>query len=144
MVLWDGYCVVHEIFDAQEIVKLKARHQNALVIAHPECTEQVLDLADHIGSTSSLLNFVKSSSLKEFIVVTEAGIIHQMKKACPEKIFHPAPATNGCSCNECPFMKKNTLEKLYRCLRDEVPEIILDREVCEKALVPLERMLALS
>lgn len=144
MLLWEGSCIVHETFDAKRIVSLKVQHPDALVIAHPECPEGILALADHIGSTSSLLNFVKTSSESEFIVVTESGIIHQMKLACPEKIFHPAPSDDGCSCNECPFMRLNTMEKLYRCLHDEAPEITLDPDLIRQATIPLERMLALS
>ncbi len=144
LVLWDGSCIVHEQFDHKKIVRLKARHPEAKVIAHPECPEAILNEADHIGSTSSLLNYVKSSSDSSFIVVTESGIIHQMQKACPDKTFHPAPPDNGCSCNECPFMKLNTMEKLYRCLRDEAPEMDVAPEIIKRALVPLERMLELS
>ena len=144
MVLWDGACIVHETFDLKRIVKLKARHPNALVIAHPECPEAILDIADHIGSTTSLLRFVESSPANEFIVVTESGILHQMKKSCPEKQFHPAPSDAGCSCNECPFMRLNTMEKLYRCLRDETPEVHITAQIQAQALVPLERMLELS
>jgi quinolinate synthase len=144
MVLWQGSCIVHEVFDAKQIVKLKARHPAAKVIAHPECPEGVLNLADHIGSTSSLLNFVKAGPDNEYIVVTEAGIIHQMKKACPEKTFVPAPTDAGCACNECPFMKMNSLEKLYHCLRDETPEVTVPEVVRIQALKPLKRMLELS
>ena len=144
LVLWDGSCIVHEQFDHKKIVRLKARHPEAEVIAHPECPESILNEADHIGSTSSLLNYVKKSDAKSFIVVTESGIIHQMEKACPEKTFHPAPPENGCSCNECPFMKLNTMEKLYRCLRDETPEMNVPAEIIERALIPLKRMLELS
>lgn len=144
MVLWPGSCIVHETFDAKQIVKLKARHPTAQVIAHPECPENILQMADHIGSTTSLLNFVKSSGKGEFIVVTESGIIHQMKRACPEKMFYPAPTDKGCSCNECPFMRLNTLEKLYLALLNEQPEITVAEAVRIKALVPLQRMLELS
>jgi len=144
MVLWPGSCIVHETFDAKQIVKLKARSPEAAIIAHPECPAAVLDFADHLGSTSSLLNFVKSADLNEFIVVTEPGIIHQMQKACPEKTFHPAPGTNGCSCNECPYMRLNTMEKLYRCMLTETPSISLSKELIEKARIPIERMLELS
>lgn len=144
MVLWDGACIVHETFDAKKITQLKARHPNAPVIAHPECPESVLDLADHIGSTSSLLAFTKSSPAREFIVVTESGILHQMKKASPDKTFHAAPNDNSCNCAECPFMRLNTLEKIYRCLLEETPEIQVPEEIRLKALIPLERMLAIS
>lgn len=145
MVLWEGSCIVHELFDSKKIVQLKARHPEALVIAHPECPEAVLDIADHIGSTSSLIKFSKESPAQEFIVVTESGILHQMEKESPEKIFHPAPNSDeSCNCAECPFMKLNTMEKIYRCLRDEQPEILVPEDVREKALIPLERMLSIS
>ncbi len=144
MVLWEGSCIVHETFDAKKIVELKARHPGALVIAHPECRESVLDLADHIGSTASLLKFTNDSPAKEFIVVTEAGIIHQMTKANPQKTFHAAPNSEVCSCAECPFMRLNTMEKIRRSLIDEAPEVHIPEEIRRRALVPLERMLALS
>lgn len=144
MLLWDGTCIVHVTFDEKKIVQLKVRHKNAKVIAHPECPETILRHADHIGSTSSLLEFAKNSPATEFIVVTESGIIHQMQKAAPNKTFIPAPTDDGCSCNECPFMKLNTLEKLFRCLRDETPEIVVPEEIRLKALVPLQRMLEIS
>ena len=144
MVLWQGSCIVHETFDEQRIVKLQAFHPEALLIAHPECPESILKYAEHIGSTSSLLNFVQTNEASEFIVATEAGIIHQMEKACPEKTFYPAPPTSGCSCNECPFMKKNTLEKIRDCLKNENPEILIDDKLMKRALSPLERMLELS
>ena len=144
MVIWQGSCVVHETFNAKKLIQLKARNPEAEVIAHPECPEAILDLAEHIGSTSSLLNYVKSSESQSFIVATEPGIIHQMQKACPEKSFLMAPPEEGCSCNECPFMRLNTLEKLHNCLAEETPEIFVDPEISAKALVPLERMLELS
>lgn len=144
LVLWEGSCVVHETFDAKQITRLKARHPEALVIAHPECPENVLDLADHIGSTAALLRFTKESPAKEFIVVTEAGILHQMERACPEKVFIAAPNGETCSCAECPFMRRNTLEKVYQALRDERPEVDVAPEIRERALVPLRRMLELS
>ena len=144
MLLWDGSCIVHETFDHKQIVKFKVRNPEAEVIAHPECPEVILSEASHVGSTSSLLKYVQTSDSQEFVVVTEPGIIHQMKKACPEKSFIPAPTTNGCSCNECPFMRLNTLEKIYTSLRDETPTIELDQAICKEALIPLERMLELS
>ena len=144
LVLWEGSCIVHETFDVRQLTKLKARHPNAKIIAHPECPEPVLDMADFIGSTTGLLNFTKSSPEREFIIVTESGIIHQMKKACPEKEFYPVPTDDGCSCHECPFMKLNTLEKLYACLRDETPEVNVPEEIRKRALIPLQRMLTLS
>ncbi|MBI2604541.1 MAG: quinolinate synthase NadA [Deltaproteobacteria bacterium] len=149
MALWQGSCIVHETFSEKKIVQLKTRYPDALVIAHPECEEPILKLADHIGSTSSLLKFTQQNPARQFIVVTEAGIIHQMKKASPGKEFFAGPPDDGaetaaCGCNECPHMKRNTLEKLRDCLRDETPEIVLGEPLRIKALVPIERMLALS
>lgn len=145
MVLWPGSCEVHESFDAKNIVRMKARHPDALVIAHPECPEAVLSLAEHIGSTSSLLEYAKNSTAREFIVVTESGIIHQMKKACPEKLFHAAAnSSETCNCAECPYMRLNTLEKIYLALKNETPEITVDEEIRLAALRPLNRMLELS
>jgi len=144
MVLWNGACIVHETFDAKKVVEMKARHPNALVIAHPECRESVLDFADHIGSTASLLKFSKDSPATEFIVVTEAGIIHQMEKASPNKKFYPMPNSEVCSCAECPYMRLNTMEKVYRCLRDETPEVHVAEDIRARALIPLQRMLDLS
>src|SRR5690606_13724578 len=122
MVLWNGACIVHETFDLKQIVKMRIRYPNAKTIAHPECPESILELADHIGSTSSLLEYTTRKEDNEFIVATESGIIHQMKKSCPDKIFHPASTDSGCLCNECPYMRLNSIEKLYLCLRDETPE----------------------
>ncbi len=144
MLLWEGACIVHETFDAKAIVKLKARHPNALVLAHPECPEPVLDLADHIGSTSSLIAFATEDSGQEYIVVTESGIIHQMQKNCPEKTFHAAPNNENCSCAECPFMRLNTLEKIYNCLLKETPTVEVPEDIRLRAVRPLERMLALG
>jgi quinolinate synthase len=144
MILWQGTCIVHEQFTDKKIQQLKFQNPNALLIAHPECEEPVLELADFIGSTSKLLNFVKESPAKEFIVATEAGIIHQMSKACPEKIFIPAPPDSNCACNECPHMKKNTLEKLYLCMKNKKPEITLSADLIQKAYLPIKRMLDLS
>jgi quinolinate synthase len=144
MRLWPGSCSVHVIFSEKQIVQLKVAHPDALVLAHPECEERVLRLADHIGSTTSILEYAKTSPARAFIVVTESGIIHQMKKACPDKSFIPAPAETGCACNECPFMRLNTLEKVYLCMRDRQPAIALAEDVRLKALVPLERMLEMS
>ena len=123
---------------------LKENHPNAKFIAHPECEESVLNIADHIGSTTGLLNYTTKSSEKEFIVATETGIIYQMQKSSPEKTFIPAPPDNSCACNDCPHMKLNTLEKLYYCLRDEKPEITLDKDLIEKAVKPILRMLEIS
>lgn len=145
MLLWDGTCMVHEQFVQSKIEKFKKENPDALIIAHPECEEKVLDISDFIGSTSQLLRFVKESSNKKFIVATETGIIHQMKKACPDKIFIPAPPEDStCACNECPHMKKNTLEKLYQCMVNLEPEITLPDDLIEKAYIPIKRMLDLS
>jgi quinolinate synthase len=144
MVLWDGACMVHEIFSLEKITKMKERNPEALVIAHPECEGPVLEVADYIGSTTGLLNFTKSSSANSFIVATEAGILHQMILANPTKQFIPAPPNNNCACNDCPHMKLNTLEKLYNCLKYESPEVTLDRNLIEAARLPIVRMLDLS
>ena len=144
MVLWPGSCSVHVTFSERRLIRLKAEHPDALVLAHPECEEPVLRLADHIGSTTSILNYAVKSPARSFIVATEAGIIHQMKKAAPEKTFIPAPPESGCSCNECPFMRLNTLEKVYRCMRDRQPEITMAEDLRLKCLVPLQRMLEMS
>ena len=144
MVLWDGTCMVHEIFSLEKITKLKAKHPNAKFIAHPECEPNVLALADFIGSTTALLNYTIKSTDIEFIVGTETGILHQMVKSSPEKTFIPAPPNNACACNDCPHMKLNTLEKLYICLKYEVPELILPEDIRVKALLPIQRMLEIS
>ena len=145
MLLWDGSCMVHEQFVQNKIENLKKENPDALIIAHPECEEKVLDISDFIGSTSQLLRFVKESPNKKFIVATETGIIHQMQKACPDKIFIPAPPEDStCACNECPHMKKNTLEKLYQCMVNLEPEITLPDDLIEKAYIPIKRMLDLS
>lgn len=144
MVLWDGSCMVHEIFSLEKITKLKNQYPNAKMIAHPECEAAVLELADFIGSTSALLSYAKKSDSKEFIVATEAGILHQMNKECPDKVFIAAPPDNSCACNDCPHMKLNTLEKLYNCLKYEQPEITLPADLIEKAKKPIIRMLELS
>lgn len=144
MVLWNGSCIVHETFSEKKIVQLHTLHPNAEVVAHPECPENILSLADHIGSTTSLLKYVTNSPKSEFIVVTEMGILHQMRKANPSKTFYSGPADEPCSCSQCPFMRLNTMEKLYLCLRDESPEIEVPQETARLALKPLERMLELS
>ncbi len=144
MVLWPGSCEVHEIFSEKKIVQLKLRHPGAKIVAHPECEESVLQHADHIGSTSSILKFVLEDPGRTFIIATEPGIIHQMIKRAPEKEFIPAPPDSNCACNECPYMKKNTIEKLYLCLRDGRPAVTLDEEIRKRALVPIQRMLELS
>ncbi len=144
MVLWQGSCIVHETFSDRKITKLKFENPDALLIAHPECEESVLSKADFIGSTSGLLKFVTESKKNKFIVATEPGIIHQMLLKNPAKIFIPAPPESNCNCNECPYMKLNTLEKLYLCMRDRTPEITIENEIMKKALKPLERMLEMS
>lgn len=144
LILWQGACMVHEIFSEKKIHQLKVQHPDALVIAHPECEPPVLKLADHIGATSSLLKFTQTSPAQKFIVVTEAGIIHQMQKASPEKQFIPGPPTTNCACNECPYMKLNTLEKLRDCMANESPAIELPETLRQRALLPLERMLQIS
>ena len=144
MVLWNGACMVHEIFSAEKITKLKVRHPNAKVIAHPECEEHVLRLADFIGSTSALLKYSEQSEANEFIVVTESGILHQMQKNSPHKTFIPAPPTNTCACNDCPYMKLNTLEKLYLCMKYETPEIIMSEALLTAARKPIQKMLEIS
>ena len=144
MVLWDGTCIVHEMFSEKKLVQLKARHPGAKVLAHPECEEAVLRHADFIGSTSALIKEAARRPESEFIIATEAGILHAMEKACPDKTFIPAPPTNQCACNECPHMKKNTLEKLYLCMRDRRPELVMDAELIEKARRPIERMLEMT
>lgn len=144
MVLWNGACMVHEIFSQQRIVKLKERHPEAKFIAHPECEDSILEMADYIGSTTGLLKYTINSPAKEFIVATESGIIHQMEKANPDKVFIPAPPNNSCACNDCPYMKRNTLEKLYLCLKNELPEVTLPMDIIEKARVPIQRMLHIS
>jgi quinolinate synthase len=136
--------MVHEIFSLKEIIRLKARHPQAKIIAHPECEEEVLAMADFIGSTSALLQFVKNDAANTFIVVTESGILHQMQKEAPEKTLIPAPPDNQCACNDCPHMKLNTLEKLFLCLRDEKPEIHLDENIRLKAEKSILRMLEIS
>jgi quinolinate synthase len=142
--LWPGTCMVHEMFSARALVQLKFRHPEALVLAHPECTEAVLALAGYVGSTSALLDFAKKSAATEFIVATEGGILHQMRKACPQKVWIPAPGENGCACHTCPHMKLNTLEKLFVCLRDQKPEVLVDEQLRLRAFGPLLRMLEMS
>lgn len=144
LVLWNGACMVHEIFSREKITKLKERHPNAKFIAHPECEEAVLQMADYIGSTTGLLKYSINSDAQEFIVATESGIIHQMEKANPTKTFIPAPPNNSCACNECPYMKRNTLEKLYLCLKNGSPEVTVAADIIVQARKPIERMLEIS
>lgn len=146
MVLWDGACHVHEKFSVEKIAELKKEHPQAKVLVHPECKRPVVLLADKVGSTAALLAYAKESDATEFIVATESGILHQMQKDCPEKTFIPAPPDDAstCGCNDCSYMKLNTLEKLYRCLLDEIPEITVDPVIADAARKPIERMLELS
>lgn len=144
MVLWDGACMVHEIFSLEKITKLKIRHPKAKLIAHPECEEPILRIADFIGSTTALLKYSQQDVSQEFIVATEAGILHQMQLASRGKTFIPAPPNNSCACNDCPHMKLNTLEKLYLCMKYEEPELIMDPTFREQARKPIERMLEIS
>lgn len=144
LVLWNGACMVHEIFSQQRILKLKEQNPEAKIIAHPECEEPVLVLADFIGSTTALLNYAKKSDAQSFIVVTETGILHQMQKDSPDKTFIPGPPNNNCACNDCPHMKLNTLEKLYLCLKKGQPEIIVPEDVRVGAEKSIRRMLDIS
>jgi quinolinate synthase len=144
MVLWQGTCVVHETFSLRKLIALKERHPGALVVAHPECEEAVLAMADFIGSTTALLKHAVASPAKEIIVVTEPGILHAMQKEAPDKTFIAAPPEANCACNECPFMKKNTLEKVYLSLRDLSPRIEMAPELIARARLPIDRMMALS
>jgi quinolinate synthase len=144
MTLWPGTCIVHEQFSEREMLRLKAQHPGAMIAAHPECPEGILKYADHVGSTRSILQFATTAPAKKFLIATEEGIIHQMRKIAPDREYIPIPPDNGCRCNECPFMKLNTLEKLYLCLRDERPEIVLPEELRKAAERPLLRMLELS
>ena len=145
MILWEGSCIVHEAFSFEKIVTLFKQHPNAKFIAHPESESQVLDVAQYVGSTSGLLNFIQEDSSTEYIVATEAGILYEMQKRAPHKTFIPAPVEDDtCACSECAFMKLNTLEKLYLCLEHELPEILLDEDLMRKARLPIERMLKLG
>ena len=145
MVLWKGACHVHERFSLEKITALKKEYPNALVLAHPECKSPILKIADFVGSTSALLNYSIQSSVKEFIVATESGILHEMQEKNPDKVFIPAPPNDStCACNECSFMKLNTMEKLYNCLKYEMPEIFIDEEIIHKAVKPIKKMLEYS
>jgi quinolinate synthase len=144
MLLWDGVCIVHQTFSEQKLVRLKARHGGAPVLAHPECDETVLRHADYIGSTSGIRRFAVESDADTIIVATEEGILHQMQKDSPSKTFVPAPPENGCACNQCPHMRLNTLEKLYLAFVHEQPELIMDERVRLAALAPIERMMEMS
>lgn len=145
MLLWDGACHVHAQFSLEKILALKEEYPDALILAHPECPAYLLEVADHVGSTSSILKYATTSPAKQFIVATEAGILHQMKKKNPDKLFIPAPPEDAtCACNECFYMKMNTIEKLYLCLKNEKPEIFVDEAVRIKAVKSIERMLEIS
>jgi len=144
MVLWDGTCEVHDILSTEAIINLKIANPNAKLIAHPECKAQVLELADFVGSTNEMLNFTRKDSSKKYIVATESGILHQMRKDSPGKEFLIVPTNETCSCNDCPYMKLNTFEKLYLCLKNETPEILLAEDVIENAKKPIIRMLEIS
>jgi quinolinate synthase len=144
LVLWNGACMVHEIFSREKITKLKERYPGAKLLAHPECEEVILQMADYVGSTTGILKYATKSPDKEFIVATEAGILHQMQKDNPNKVFIPAPPNNNCACNDCPHMKRNTLEKLYLCLKNEMPEITVPKHIIDLAVKPIERMLEIS
>ena len=144
MILWNGACMVHEIFSQEKITKLRERHPKAKFIAHPECEEKLLEHADYIGSTTGLLKYTINNEATEFIVATEAGILHQMQKASPHKTFIPAPPTNNCACNECPHMRLNTMEKLYLAMKYELPEVILPNWVIEQGRASIDKMLEVS
>jgi len=144
MTLWQGVCIVHETFNEKKILALKAEHPDAEIIAHPECEKSVLEHAQFIGSTSALLKYTQTSPKQKFIVLTESGILHQMRKASPQKTFIEGPNDSGCQCNECPYMRLNTLEKLWLCMKEEKPEIQLSEELRKQAYLPLKRMLEIS
>jgi len=144
LVVWDGVCIVHETFSERKLIGLKVEYPEALVLAHPECEEAVLRHADYVGSTSGIRKFAARSEARTFIVATEEGILHQMRKDCPEKTFIPAPPESGCNCSQCPHMRLNTIEKLYNCLRYEQPEIMLEESVRERSLRPILRMMEMS
>lgn len=144
MLLWNGACMVHEIFSLEKITRLKIRHPQAKVLAHPECEEAVLAVADFIGSTTQILKYTETDPSQQFIVATETGILHQMQLNNPEKTFIPAPPNNSCACNDCPHMKLNTLEKLYLCMEYETPEIVMDENLRLRAKKPMDRMMEIS
>jgi len=144
MLLWEGSCVVHETFSMRKLIQMQLEHPDAELIAHPECEEPLLERANFIGSTSGLLRYVQGFKRRKFIVATEVGILHQMKKFAPENEYIPLPPDSSCSCNECPYMKLNTMEKLYLCMKNRSPEIKLPQQIIEKALIPIQRMMAMS
>lgn len=144
LVLWNGACMVHEIFSQGKIEDLRKAHPEAKFIAHPECEDHILAMADYIGSTSGMLKYTIDDSSQTYIVATESGILYQMQKASPHKTFIPAPPNNACACNDCPYMKLNTLEKLYNCMYYDMPEVVLSEDIIERARRPIERMLEIS
>lgn len=144
MILWDGACMVHEIFSLDKILRLKEKHPEAKIIAHPECEAHILEHAEYIGSTTALLKYTMEDSASAYIVATETGILHKMQLSSPNKTFIPAPPNNACACNDCPHMKRNTLEKIYLCMKNEQPEILMDEQLRIKAKLPIDRMLEIS
>ena len=145
MLLWNGACHVHAKFSVEKILELKKIYPQAKILAHPECKGAVLKLADFVGSTAAILKYARNNEAKEFIIATESGILHKMQQACPQKVFIPAPPEDStCACNECNFMRMNTMEKLYQCLLNETPEIHVDIKIAEKAIKPIQRMLEIS
>lgn len=144
MLLWNGTCEVHDVLSTEAVIRMKLKHPDAKLIAHPECKPQVLELADFIGSTTALLQYTQKNESRKYIVATETGILHQMRKSSPDKEFFIVPTDETCSCNDCPYMKMNTVEKLYLCLKNETPEIIIDAETMKKAEKPIRRMLEIS
>jgi quinolinate synthase len=144
MILWNGACMVHEIFSLEKITKLKVRHPQAKLIAHPECEDAILSIADFVGSTTELLKYTQTNRSDTFIVATESGILHKMIELSPNKTFIAAPPDNTCACNECPHMKRNSLEKIYNCLKYQQPEILMDEELRLAAKKPIDRMMEIS
>lgn len=144
MILWDGTCKIHDMLTTESIINLKVEHPKAKIVAHPECQAQILQIADFVGSTTALLKFTKTDNSQEFIVATESGILHQMYLDSPNKKFYVVPSDETCSCNDCPYMKLNTMEKLYLALKNEIPSVSLDAKTIEKARIPIERMLKIS
>lgn len=145
MLIWDGACVVHEAFSIDRLIETHKENPNAKIIAHPESPEYILKASEYVGSTSGMINYVKNSPAKEFIVATEAGILHEMRKEAPDKVFIPAPVEDtSCSCSECPYMKMNTMKKLYLCMKHELPEVQVPEDIRKKALIPIQKMLEIS
>ena len=145
MLIWDGACVVHEAFSIDRLIETHKENPNAKIIAHPESPEYILKASEYVGSTSGMINYVKNSPAREFIVATEAGILHEMRKEAPEKTFIPAPVEDtSCSCSECPYMKMNTMKKLYLCMKHELPEVFVPEDIRKKALIPIQKMLEIS